>query len=64
VDCRERKVGRGGGGWLRRRRGSFGKVRKAGKEGLVVAINDNNNDDEDDAEEDKDSDDDGDDGVG
>jgi hypothetical protein len=45
VYCRERKVGRGGGGWLRRRRGGFGKVRKAGKEGLVVAVQDYNNDD-------------------
>jgi hypothetical protein len=45
VDCRERKVGRGGGGWLRRRRGGFGKVRKARKEGLVMTIDDYNNDD-------------------
>jgi hypothetical protein len=63
VDCRERKVGRGGG-WLRRRRGGFGKVRKVGKEGLIFVIDDYNDNDEDDAEKDKDGDDDGDDGVG
>ncbi len=42
----------------------WGKVGKAGKEGLVAAIDDDESDDEDDSDEDKDGDDDGDDSVG
>jgi hypothetical protein len=53
VDSGERKVGRGrlrveGDGW--------GKVGKAGKEGLVATVDDDEEDDEDDDDEDKDGD--------
>jgi hypothetical protein len=37
VDCRERKVGRGRGR-LRGKGDGLGKVGKAGKEGLVVTV--------------------------
>jgi hypothetical protein len=61
VDSGERKVGRGR---LRVKGDGWGKVGKAGKEGLVAAVDDNYDDDEDDGDEDKDGDDDGDDSVG
>ncbi len=63
MDSGERKVGRGRGR-LKVKGGGWGKVRKAGKEGLVAAVDDNEGDDEDDGDEDKDGDDDGDDSVG
>jgi hypothetical protein len=63
VDSGERKVGRGRGR-LRVEGDGWGKVGKAGKEGLVTAINDDEEEDEDDDDEDEDGDDDGDDDVG
>ena len=55
MDCGERKVGR-----LRGKGDGLGKVGKAGKEGLIATVDDDEKDDEDDGDEDKDGDDDGD----
>ncbi len=57
LDCGERKVGRGR---LRVKGDGWGKVRKAGKEGLVVTVEEEQDDEEKEAEQDQEGDDDGD----